>query len=430
MLGKLRKEYAFFRSHPHNMKVLLATNSIYSLVLPIIELFVGTYIIRKSSDLGLVVFYQLAQYIGIPLTFLFNAYLLSRLPVAKVYAFGMMLSGISMAVMMMLKNLDQYGVSLAGLIMGMSYGFFWSNRVYLALTSTKDESRNYYYGLETFFFTLSFIVMPSLAGGFIAFSNGHGWFGGNLKTAYYILNGLVFLLASLAAFTVNRGQFKNPLKAPFLFIKFHPLWQKMMWLAPMRGLAQGYIVTAPVMLVMKLVGSEGQLGIIQSSGALLSAILLYWLGRKTSAAHRPLVFTIGLSLFALGSLTNAVLFSAAGAIFFVACLVFARPLMDLSYFPVQLGVMEFVAGKEKRNEFAYIFSHEVGLCIGRLIGGSLFIVLTRFAGEDVALRYALVVIAALQFISIFVIKSIIGDKAWHEPKADDLAALEKFKKPG
>jgi hypothetical protein len=51
--------------------------------------------------------------------------------------------------------------------------------------------------------------------------------------------------------------------------------------------------------------------------------------------------------------------------------------LDIAYFPVQLKVIDAVAAKEKRNEFAYIFNHELGLYLGRLIGCGLFIVLAR-----------------------------------------------------
>lgn len=429
MLKKIAAEYSFFKEHSLNMRVLLLTNFIFASVLPVIELFTGTYIIRNSSDFSLVIVFQLAQYTGIPIIFLVNAYLLNKVSICKLYSFGMMLSGVSMSVMMLLKDLTAAGVSIAGFIMGLSFGFFWSNRVYLALTSTKDDNRNYYYGLETFLYTFAFISVPFLAGTFISTSQRLGWFHGNPNAAYYILTGLVFILTALASFIIHKGHYKNPKKAAFIFVKFHRLWRKTMLLAPLRGIAQGFMVSAPVMLVMKLVGGEGSLGLIQSAGAILSAILLYILGRKTKAGHRLAIFGSGLLIFVLGAMANAALFSAFGAILFIASLIFSKPLMDLSYFPVQLGVIEHMAAREKRNEFAYIFSHELGLYLGRVSGCLLFIGLARFAGEEIALRYALLIIALIQFLSVFVMRSILNDKAWHEPIEDDLLALEKLKKP-
>lgn len=412
MMSKIKRELEFFKSHPLGMKVLLLTNLIYGFVMPILELFIGAYIMRNSSDISLVVIFQLALYTGIPTTFMINGYLLKYIPISRLYSFGMLLSGISMTAMMMLDKLDTVGVFMAGLIMGLSYGFFWANRDFLALNTTKDGNRNYYYGIETFFYTITGIIVPFIAGAFIATTQSKGWFSGNVNVAYYILTACVFALTIIASILVHKGNFQNPKKAPFLFLKFDRLWNKMLMLASLKGVAQGYIVTAPVMLIMKLVGNEGELGLLQSTGAVLSAILLYILGRNAKPEHRLRIYGVGLTLFVLGAFINAALYSSLGVILFVICLIFARPLLDIAYFPIQLKVIDYVAAKEKRNEFSYIFNHEIGLYVGRLLGCGLFIVLARYVSDYVALRYALLVIAIVHFLGIFMAKNILKDKAW------------------
>jgi len=409
MLQKLTREIHFFNTHPLGMRMLLLTNLIYAMVMPIVELFIGAYIMRNSSDISLVVIFQLAVYTGIPLTFMINGFLLNRQPIARLYSLGMLLSGVSMFAMMSLNNLDTLGVFFAGLIMGLSYGFFWANRDFLALNTTHDGNRNYYYGIETFFYTMTGIAVPLAAGAFIATTEKNGWFGGNVNVAYYGLTVFVFVLSVFASILVHHGQFKNPRKLPFLFLHFDRLWNKMLGLAALKGVAQGYIVTAPTMLIMSLVGKEGALGLIQGIAALLSAILLYVLGRITFPKHRLLIYGIGCALFVLGALLNAGLYSATGVILFVLCLLFARPLLDIAYFPIQLKVIDVVAEKEKRNEFAYIFNHELGLYLGRLFGCGLFIVLARYVSEYAALRYALLVIAVVHFMGWFMMRNIVKD---------------------
>ncbi len=410
MLSKIVKEFDFFSSHSKGMRVLLLTNLIYGLVGPIIELFIGAYIMRNSSDISLVVIFQLAVYTGIPLTFMINGFLLNRIKIAWLYSFGMLLSGISMFAMMLLQQLDTMGVFLAGLIMGLSYGFFWANRDFLALNTTNDGTRNYYYGIETFFYTITGILVPLAAGAFIGATDKNGWFGGQVNTAYYILTAIVFVMSMFASILVHRGEFVNPKRAPFLFIKFDRIWNKMLGLASLKGLAQGYIVTAPTMLILSLVGKEGSLGLIQGIAAAVSAILLYVLGRVTGPKHRLLIYGIGCLLFMVGALLNAALYSALGVILFMMCLLFARPLLDIAYFPIQLKVIDYLAEKEKRNEFSYIFNHELGLYLGRLFGCGLFIVLARYVSEYAALRYALLVIAVLHALGWFMAKSILKEK--------------------
>lgn len=429
MLANLKREYSFFCSNPLPMRTLLLTNLIFSMVLPIIELFTGAYIIRNSADFSLVMVFQLAQGTGIPVGFILNWFMLAKVPVKRLYSLGMMMSGLAMASMMLQTEPGLAGVSLAGLLMGVSYGFFWANRTTLALSATQNTNRNYFYGMETFFYTFAVIVMPMLAGWFIAASHSWAWFGNNVNGAYYVLTGLVFILTIVASTLLQRGDYRNLPKARLKFRGFHRLWQKMLRMAVLKGLAQGYITTAPVMLIMKLVGKEGELGTIQSTGAILSAGMLYLLGRKTSPQHRLKVYALGLGLFWIGAFTNMVAYSAAGVIVFVGCLVFARPLMDLAYFPIQLGVIEYVSKKEKHSAFNYIFTHELGLYVGRVFGCGLFILIARFVSEDFALRYVLAFITTLQLSSLYVARTIMGDRAWQESATEDLKSVEMLKKP-
>lgn len=399
-------EIRYFRSYPFNMRILLMTNMLYAFVLPVVELFVGTYIMRNSSELAYVVGYQLAVYTGIPITFLLNGFLMRRVRITHLYSFGMLLSGVSMAVMMSLETLALGGIVAAGLIMGLSYGFFWANRDFLALSSTDDGSRNYYYGLESFFNTVAAVVVPGLIGAFLGATADYNWLGGNINLAYKLVTVFVFVLTIAASLVIFRGRFANPERERFIYFRFDRLWNSMMRLAVLKGVAQGYIVTAPSMLIMTLVGNESTLGTLQSVSAIVSAVLLYLLGRFASSRHRVQIFSAGLLLFALGGAFNAALFSATGAIVFMLCLVMGRPLMDLGYFPIQLRVIDYVSAKERRNSYSYIFIHEFALYLGRFFGCGLFIALTFWVSDTFAIRYALLIIGIIQLVSIAISRHI------------------------
>ncbi|MDZ4656131.1 MAG: MFS transporter [Bythopirellula sp.] len=421
-MNKLRHEYQHFLSYPHNMRILLLTNLIYAFVGPVIDLFVAAYVMRKSQDVSMVVIYQLAVYTGIPLTFLINGFLLQHINIKWLYSAGMLLSGVSMAVMVSLGELSLMGVGVAGFMMGMSFGLFWANRDFLALSTTDDQNRNYYYGVETFFYTTTGVIVPFIIGWFIAGTDLRGWFGGNPDTAYQIVTGFVFLLTIFSSILVHRGRFENPPNTEFIFFRYHWLWNQMQLLAILKGLAQGYIVTAPAMLVMRLVGQEGALGTIQSVGGILSAFLLYFIGRTAQPKHRLIIFTIGLMLFVLGGLANALLFNAAGVLIFMVCLLLSKPLHDIAYFPIQMQVIDAVSAIEHRNKYAYIFNQEFGFFIGRFAGCGLFILLANYVSDTFALRYALLIIGVVQLLSIWMAKRILEGCRALEPAANNLPA--------
>lgn len=401
MLKKLRAEIAHFGRQPHNFRVLMLTNLIYAFVLPVIEIFVAAYVMRSSDDPVKVVVYQLTIYTGIPLTFLLNGYLLNRFNIRTLYSIGMMLSGVSMMIMTSLQTLDLTGIAAAGLTMGMSFGFYWANRDYLALATTNDSNRNYYYGLETFFYTIIAVIVPVMIGWFLELASRNS---GNVTTAYRIVTALVFVVTVGASVMCYRGSFTNPVQKKFIYLKFDPYWNNMLVLAALKGLAQGFLVTAPAMLIMRLLGKEGALGTAQSVGAIIAAVIMYIVGRTTKPAHRPAIFAAGLIFYALAAFTNGILFNAPGVIFFMLFLLIARPLLDMAYFPIQFNVIDRLAKKEKRNEFAYILNHELGLYAGRFSGAITFIALAKYFSDEFALRYAIIIVAILQLSSIIVLK--------------------------
>lgn len=415
MFKKIQTEIDHFQSQTRNFRILIFTNLVYALVLPVIDIFVAAYIMRNSNDTSKVVIYQLAIYTGIPLTFLLNGFLLKHFNIRKLYSVGMMMSGVSMIIMMSFEILDLTGIGIAGITMGMSFGLYWSNRDYLALAITNDKNRNYYYGLETFFYTIIAIVIPATIGWFIQSQSGDA----EKQEAYLVITGIVFVITIVASIVCFRGKFENPAQKQYIFFKFHPLWYKLLSLATFKGLAQGFLVTAPAMLIFKLLGEEGALGNAQSIGAILAAIVIYLIGRFSKPSDRIKIFTAGLVLFALGACLNGFLYDKTGVIIFLLLLLIAKPLMDLAYFPIQLRVIDIVSHIEKRGEFTYILNHEAGLYVGRLCGAGTFLVLYYTLSEDFALRYAIGIIAILQLISIYISKKIIAEGNILSPETEE-----------
>ena len=386
-------------------KILILTNTIYAFVLPVIDIFVASYIMRNSNDPSKVILYQLAIYTGIPITFFINGYLLNKINVKKLFSLGMLLSGVSMMFMMSLKEINYVGLISAGLIMGMSFGFYWANRDYLVLATTKDKTRNFYYGLETFLYTIIASIVPVIIGWYLM--SGDGTSNEDVNSGYRVVTGVVFIITIIASIVFHFGKYDKPKSEKFLYFKFHKLWKKMLQLSILKGLAQGFIVTAPAMLMMKFFHSEGALGTAISVGAIIAAVIMLILGKISKPKHRLLIFSVGLICFFFASLFNGLLFNSTGVILFMFLLLIARPVLDIAYFPIQLKVIDLLSEIENRNEFSYILNHEFGLYIGRFFGAGTFLVIAYFINADIALRYALLIIGVLQLLSILIAKQLL-----------------------
>lgn len=407
-MNKLKKEYLFFKQQAPNMRTLLVTNMLYALVLPVVEIFVGAYIMRNTSDPVMVAFYQLAMYIGIVSTSLVNGFLLKKYSIKTLYSVGILVSGISMFGMMAIRSLGFVELGLAGFFLGAASGFFWTNRYLLALYNTNDDNRNYFFGLESFFFSITSIGVPLIIGAFISQIDGKEVLGVlfDVNTSYQVVTMMVVIITILACMVLWKGKFEKPKETNFIYFRFNILWKKMLWLAALKGMVQGFLVTAPAILVLKLVGDEGALGLIQGISGALTAILVYVLGRIARPQDRLKIFVGGLLIFVVGTLCNGILFSAMGVILFVLCKVIFQPLFDLAYFPIMMKTIDAVAKTEGRNEYAYILSHEFGLFLGRASGLLLFIFLAYCVSQDFALKYALIIVAGLQLLAYPLAKNI------------------------
>jgi YQGE family putative transporter len=419
------QEIRLFMSYPRNMRVLLITNFVYAFTYPVVGLFVGAYLMRKSdNDVKVPILYQLMQYVGIPITFLINGWLLRAIPVAWLYSLGMLVSGVSIAWMMSLSQLSLSGIAIAGLLMGMASGLYWSNRDYLANVSTNDDNRNYYYGLESFLGTTVGIGLPVLVGAFINWYIGRG---APAAGAYRILAAGVFVISIFASVVINQGQFKNPPQVKFLYFRFHPLWMRLQALAAIKGLSSGYTVMVPAILTMLfLKGKEGSLGVIQSSGQLLTAALLYLIGRLAKPRHRIPMYIAGMALYAVATIPNALFYNQFGALWFMVCLLLAQPLADMADTTVQMLTIDTVSAIEGRNMYAYILNREFGYFVGRAGGLIIFLILAYGISNTAALRYALLAIGFVQLSTIWVIRALVNGCAKYAPKIPEPALEEEI----
>ncbi len=409
-------EIAFFKSQPKEIRTLLVTNLLFAMVLPLIEIFAGAYIMRNTGSPSWVVVYQLCMYVGVVMSAMVNGLLLKWFKSSHLYTFGILISAVALMVMMFIRTVTLPMLCATGFLIGLSTGFFWTNRYLLTLYSTNDDNRNYFFGFESFFFSLWNIVIPVVVGAFLAYIDGKTLFGFTMdvNAGYRVITVAAFIISICACIALSRGTFRSPESKNFFYFKFHRLWNKLLSLAGLKGMVQGFLVTAPAILIMKFIGGEGELGLIQGIAGALTAILVYVLGRVSKPEDRMKIFGFGLLVFFLGTLANSILFSAAGVIVFILCKVLFQPIHDLAYLPTMMKTIDAVSKIEGRDEYAYIMSHEFGLFVGRAFGMVLFIVLAKAFSEDIALRYALVIVGAIQMLSLPLAKNIIkeidGDK--------------------
>lgn len=390
------KEWALFGALPRNARLMLCTSTLTVFAMPVIGIFAYAFILRNTHDVNHVMAFQFALYAGIPVAFMLNRFLVGRLSFAHLYAFGIVLCGAVLAAMTWLGELTWVMIGGLGFLMGLATGFHWANRNYLSLVCTRDGNRNYYFGVESFFYCVSGVIVPSAVGTFIAWWSGHGGASADARTAYQWIAGIVLVLFMGGAWVLLRGDF--PAERPSIRVRsrYAPVWRKLLLLAALKGTVHIFLLTAPAVLIMRVLGGqENALGVVQSVGAVLAAVLMYLIGRNTRPEHRVEVLAFALVLYGCGALANAVFFDRFSVLLFMACQLIAQPMLDLSYGPILLRVLDAVSDDGKESRYAYIVSHEIGIFAGRLVGAVTFILVACCASGDTAFRYVLALMALL-----------------------------------
>lgn len=407
ILHRAAAERDKFVFSPRPMRNLLVANSVYALVLPVIEIFVAAYIMHWSQSPVTVVIYQMVIYAATTAGFAINGLLLRCISSNRLYAVGMLLTGLALF-FLMLSGLSNHTWSFASAaLLGGASGLFWGNRALLVLSATQDKDRNYYYGIETAIITLTSIAVPAFVAWLFAHCSGSADFAVGSSHLYRWLASGSMILAGISALIILQGEAKIAARQQFCFLRSVPIWRRMLWTAIFKAVAQGYIVTAPAMLVFRFIGHEKAFGIIEALGGILAAIILYTIGRVSKPENRITVFSVGQFSLLAGSVVSAFLFNRMGVLIFMAFMLLAKPLIDLGYYPIQFLATNWAARIEGRSNYSYIMSHECAVLLGRLAGCGLFVFMTAMVSEEAALRYALPAIALLELPSIILARNLL-----------------------
>lgn len=405
-MNLLRKELASFFSCPQPMRVLILANMIYAAIFPLLDIFLAAFVLRSSHQLSRVIVYQLSVYSATPLAFLLTGLLIKKICAKHLYAMAMALTGLSIVVVMYMGVETLTETIGAGMIIGLTTGIFWANRGFLAASSTSDENRNYYYGVEFCVVALAGVLVPLLIGWLLASTTMYGWLRGRLQCTYLFIAMGAMALTICSALLVEHGQFTEHKYARFLYWNFPRAWWRFLSISFLKGVAQGYSIAAPAMLVLHMIGEEGTLGLTQSVGGIASALVLYWTGRFTTPYQRSMVYGVGAWLYLLGAIILAWHYDAIGVLLFLACLLLAKPLLDVAYNATELSVIDQLTQSTGRSLYAFLFHHEFGLLVGRALGFAFFFLSILWITADVALRVVLPMVTAAQLLSIPIMQKI------------------------
>lgn len=372
---------------------------------PILGTFMNAFIWKIEGDFYSVAMFNLGNTIGLPITFLINGLLLRIYHIGVLYTFGSITLGLAVILVVVLAKIGIVNYLIFGIIFGVGYGLYWSNRNYLTLRQTKTHNRNYFLGINFTIDTATSIAVPFLVGWFI-------YLGGKVGMETYLINAVIaFLLLTVSGFFVLKGKYETPSVARVFIGTTTPKWKYIRLLTFALGIIDGLAFFVVSLIVLYSVGHEGILGSIDSLSSVFLGILFYYYGRKAGVHHQKRVYFFSVIVGILGSLFLLTgVENVLSAVLFTSLYYFSIAFIWLSTEPIMMDYLDEEAKKFPENRYALIVDRELFLNMGRWASMFIFFACLYYFGQKSAVTISPLITYLLHFVLIIPVFRVIRAK--------------------
>lgn len=391
----LRREQTYLREIPHEQRGLLGGSFFYALSAPVLTVFSNTYLWRQSPDPIILALYNIGFFLGLPLGFFFNGWLLRRFASDRLYVLGCVLQGLVPITLVLLQAEAGHFAFPLGLALGISAGFYWGNRNYLTSRHTVGPKRFKFLSVEMTAVTTAGILSPILTGWFLVLGEQTGWY--RIQTAYEFVALFAMVMLIISGWSVARAiQTKDTLSC-LRIQKPTRDWNRLRLIEFLNGSINGFEAIIPIVILLVFVGLEDSIGVVKSYTAILSAISLYVVGRRIKHHHHAHVLGLWTLVSGLGRASFALFTSTFGALAMYTTDGFSNSWRWASSTAVMFETVEKETSEKESLRYAYIVDREAFLNIGRVATLFLFILLYRRAPEA-TIRYGLLLMLIPQLL--------------------------------
>lgn len=401
MLRQVHTELVHYRSLHKDVQRLLISYALYLAAYPLVMTFMDAYFWRVTGSILAIIVYNFGYIIGLPLGFYLNGLLLKKFHVLRLYFVGALLQGLIACSVVFFTTRTFFDVGVFGLIFGVGAGLFWGNKNYLDLKLTKNTNRVYYNSLGQVADLCINILVPAVAGWFIAFGHQTGWYLPQMSYRVLMLvgfgmlalSGYVVQSSTIASITIDGLVVRHPTQSWQLARIFHLLY----------NLQVGLNLVTSSVLILFFVGGEGIFGTVHAMTAALSAVAIYLIGRKTTVRHSWMFVGIGSILFFVGASVLAGVFTWVGSLVYAAITTTLWAVQWSTSYTVFMELMDQEASSPSK-QYAYVCDNELFFNIGRGVGIGVVVLFLMLFSQQAALRWTPLVIATIQLILVLPIK--------------------------
>jgi YQGE family putative transporter len=399
----IKNELKYLEKLSPKSKSLLLSYFVFSCVGPLLFIFSNAYIWNSTNNAVSLALYNIGLSLGLSITFYINGYLLKKLQINFLYALSFVVSGISPIILVFINNLNQEKILLIGLIAGISNGLYWANRNLLELRTTIDTERNYFSGLALSIDTLMNVIIPFAFGLLIELLKVNRIL--SYQDSYKLIVVIISVILFAGFIYIIRSSFTVETPGEIFVFKISKLWWSSRLLKFTQGLLDGILLFFSTLIILYLIGSEGILGTLQSASAILTSIVLYIIGKRSSAESRIKILGLGALITAITSVLFSIIFGSIGTLQYVLLQGVGIYIMWMAANPLSLQSIEIDQKNDLSKSYFYICDNELFLNIGRITGIGMFIWIYQNTSFESTLR--LTTLLSAVFVSLFYISARI-----------------------
>ena len=339
------------------------SNILKSLSSPLTTTFLNAFVFRVTGDLLGVALYNIGQFIGLPLAFYINGLLLRKFRTSVLLARGAIASAVTTAVFVLVgDHVTLLSVFLFGFLWGIGNGFYWSNRNYLEFQETSFDVRQYFYGAVSAIGSISSVVIPVLAGVFIATLARSGV---TLTHAYWAIFGCSFLLMFYCGLIISKGEFISPSPERISRLSSGSIFSARRLLSFACGFTDGAFSFIPILIILSFLGGEEVLGTLTATVSLLTALAMYIYGRRIRVERANTTIIISAFVF-LGATLLLIFANKFAIIAYVVLTGISVSFFSLAASPVMLELSDKEMQGRNELRYSFIFDNELFLNAGRI----------------------------------------------------------------
>ncbi len=397
------KEVKFFNGLNKNSIKLLISNLSFEIAAPMLYVFSNSFFWYKTYDIQLIVLFNLFFYLLIPVSFFLNAYLLKKINIKYIAFAGLVLQGFSLLFFIFNIHPDYPNTILFGIIFGICSGLYWSNRNFMEFQTTKDENRDYYYGVFLSGATLISILFNAIYGNFL----GHPEIWGLPKDSLYLIASIfVILILLLSGSFLLKGKFRNPVVKSIILRNPDQKWKRVRKIYFLTGLREANSFLIPTLLILFVLQTEDLLGEAISLASVATAFVIYFVARYIKKQDRKFVIALGVLLLAINSFLLIIFYSDQFAFIYNTIESIGNIFIYLSLVPIFLKQLD-IQKENSDSEYKFLFDADLFLNIGRIFGTILIFFIFKMLGNQAGLKLTplLFIVFNLFFLrSVYLVK--------------------------